>query len=264
MLNKIKLRKFVKYALTICATLILIHLMMLLSGSSAVYIPMQIYYVFHPDESIYCYNINENSLKDISDVTPKKGRSIFFHETSCNSYQSAKIVIKARQACAVESAAKLNPNFQIYLLFTSPGILKFEGTRSDRIIQALLSYENVHILHLDYTRYVKNTPVESLYENGQLKYSAYARSHASDVLRYLTMYKYGGIYLDLDVIVIKSLEDLHENFAGAESQNNVAAGVLRFNPSGIGHEYAKMCLDDLKDNFYGRDWGYNGPGVVTR
>lgn len=82
--------------------------------------------------------------------------------------------------------------------------------------------------------------------------------------RYLTLWKYGGIYLDLDVIVIKSLEDLHPNYAGAESDANVAAGVLNFSPVGHGHQLAKSCLNDLKDHFDGHNWGNNGPGVITR
>lgn len=103
-----------------------------------------------------------------------------------------------------------------------------------------------------------------MYENGRIELSKYARSHASDVLRYLTLYKYGGIYLDLDVIVVKSLEGLHGDFAGAESDAHVAAGVLRFSPNGIGHSHAKMCLLDLSKHFRGDDWGNNGPGVITR
>lgn len=98
-------------------------------------IPTQVYYLFYPQDSIACYRIKSESLPDISDTKPRKGKSIFFHETSCNSYLAGKIVINSRQACAVESAAKLNPNYDVYLLFTAPGIFKFEGTESDQFLQ---------------------------------------------------------------------------------------------------------------------------------
>ncbi|XP_031353901.1 lactosylceramide 4-alpha-galactosyltransferase-like isoform X2 [Photinus pyralis] len=100
--------------------------------------------------------------------------------------------------------------------------------------------------------------------DGKVEASLYARSHASDVLRYLSLWKYGGIYLDLDVIVIKPLQDLPANYAGSESENNVAAGVINFSPDGRGHGFAQRCLEDLRRNFRGKDWGYNGPGVITR
>jgi lactosylceramide 4-alpha-galactosyltransferase len=144
----------------------------------------QFYYYLNPREGIQCYHTKSKTLPDISDDQPARGRSIFFHETSCNSHFSGKICITARQACAVESAARLNPNFEVHLLFASPGIFKFEGTESDRFLQALLSYPNVGINHVDYERYTRGTPVEALYKKGQLETSGYAQSHASDVLRY--------------------------------------------------------------------------------
>lgn len=63
--------------------------------------------------------------------------------------------------------------------------------------------------------------------------SQYLNSHVSDFLRYLSLYKHGGTYLDLDVIVLKSFENMTYNYAGAESENFVAAGVLNFQHDGI-------------------------------
>jgi len=73
----------------------------------------------------------------------------------------------------------------------------------------------------------------------------------------------GGIYLDLDVVVTSSLEDL-TNFAGAEDWDDVAAGVMGFDMSKLGRRVADACVRDLKKNFRGDVWGNNGPGVITR
>lgn len=51
------------------------------------------------------------------------------------------------------------------------------------------------------------------------------------------------------------------NFAGAESVSDVAAGVLSFSYK---HELAEMAVQDLRANYKGYDWGWNGPGVITR
>ncbi|XP_072391096.1 lactosylceramide 4-alpha-galactosyltransferase-like [Diabrotica undecimpunctata] len=228
------------------------------------YIPIKVYRLFYPKDGINCYRIQMPSLPEITEISPRKGKSIFFHETSCRSFFNDKISITARQACAVESAARINPNFDVYLLFTSPGVLKYEGDESDRILMALLRYNNLKLLHLDYDKYTKGTPLEELYSSGKVDNSYYAQSHASDVLRYLTLWKYGGIYLDLDVIVTQSLEDIPPNYAGIESDKNVAAGVLSFDATGKGHTMAESCVNDLKHNFNGQDWGNNGPGVITR
>lgn len=142
-----------------------------------------IFIFFYKTDSIKCYRYTGETIPDISTVDIRKGKSIFFHETSCNSYINGKIVISAREACAVESAAILNPNLDVYLLFTSPGIFKFEDTESDRFLQALQSYKNVKIHHLNYEKYTEGTPLEDLYKNGVIEASQYAMSHASDVLR---------------------------------------------------------------------------------
>lgn len=146
-------------------------------------IPAKIYYYFYPRESISCYRTTRESLPEISDLTPVKGNAIFFHETSCDSYYNNKITITARQACAVESAAKMNPDMEVYLLFTSPGKFNFQRDQSDRLLQALLRYDNIRIKHLNFEKYIKDTPLEALYENGLIESSDFARSHASDVLR---------------------------------------------------------------------------------
>lgn len=56
------------------------------------------------------------------------------------------------------------------------------------------------------------------------------------------LYKWGGTYLDLDVIVQKKLDEVLSNYAGAESDKFVAAGILNFEHEGTGHEIAEMCL----------------------
>lgn len=127
---------------------------------------------------------------------PVPGRSIFFHETSC--FGEDGITITARQACAVESAAIMNPRMTVYLFILSPA--KFSNA-SIHIVNQLKKYENVRIRRIFMDDYVRNTPLEDWYASGVLRASRWPRSHMSDILRYLTLWKFGGIYLDLDVVV---------------------------------------------------------------
>lgn len=48
--------------------------------------------------------------------------------------------------------------------------------------------------------------------------------------------------MDLDVVVQKSFENVEPNFSGAESGEDVAAGVMSFDHNGIGHEIATLCI----------------------
>lgn len=92
-----------------------------------------IFYVSNPSsptissDELFCHDLKQldETLPDISDNPPdERKRNIFFLETTCNSYKIGKLFIRARQACAVESAARLNPHMDVYLLFASPGIIK--------------------------------------------------------------------------------------------------------------------------------------------
>jgi lactosylceramide 4-alpha-galactosyltransferase len=155
---------------------------------------------------IWCYEDEPSNTVDeivsTASPAPPKGKSIFFHETSCASSVHGELVLTARQACAVESAAKMNPGLQVYLLFTAPVHLG-NSSVSNKFVSQLFSYPNVHIRHLNFEKYFTGSPLEEWYKGGALKASRWPRSHASDVLRFLTLWKYGGTYLDLDVVVTR-------------------------------------------------------------
>lgn len=87
-----------------------------------------------------------------------------------------------------------------------------------------------------------DTPMEAWLLRDHLFESQYLNSHVSDFLRYLTLYKYGGTYMDLDVVVQMNLSAISPNYAGAESDNFVAAGVINFDHNGMGHVMAELCV----------------------
>ncbi|XP_076285843.1 lactosylceramide 4-alpha-galactosyltransferase-like [Lasioglossum baleicum] len=220
----------------------------------------------NPQDSnvITCYDFpsRSDSLPDFDPKSefdkPIKDKNIFFHETSC--FDDAGLVLNARQACAVESAAKMNPSMNIYLFFLSQSGI---SNRSQEMFNQLLTYPNVKIRRIFAEEYVKKTPLEQWYKGDVLKRSQWPRSHMSDILRYLTLWKFGGIYLDLDVVVTTSLVNL-TNFAGAEGWDDIAAGVIGFDLTPFGRRVADLCIQDLKANYRGNIWGNNGPGVITR
>ncbi|XP_044733080.1 lactosylceramide 4-alpha-galactosyltransferase-like [Chrysoperla carnea] len=225
----------------------------------------------NPSPDIWCFDeeltepVPPDILPEMSDILPNNRPPIFFIETSCNSRLAGKIVLNSRQACAVESAAKMNPNSDIYVLMVAATTLNVSGdSTNDRIIQSLLSYRNIFFRHISLPNYTKNTLLEKLYQSKVLHYSIYAQSHTSDFLRYLTLWKYGGTYLDLDVVVITQLEKIPQNYAGAEDDTDIAAGIINFDKDGMGHQLAEQCLLDLSSNYKPREWGANGPGVITR
>lgn len=147
-----------------------------------------------------------------------------------------------RQACAIESAALLNPNWDVFVLSAAPVGLPNNTHRIPTIIRALQTYPNIFMRNINLWTYAANTPLAEWFSTDELFTSQYLNSHISDFLRYVSLYKFGGTYLDLDVVVQKTFENLTANYAGAESANFVAAGVINFQHDGIGHEIADMCV----------------------
>lgn len=92
-------------------------------------------------------------------------------------------------------------------------------------------------------RYSAETPMAMWFQSDQLYRSKYLNSHTSDFLRFATMFKFGGIYLDLDVVVLRNFDELPSNFAAAESSRFVAVGAMGFQSNGAGHIIAKQCAE---------------------
>ena len=95
------------------------------------------------------------------------------------------IKLNARQGCAIESAgwrihkkvkqnelmtvlflALMNPDHEVFVLFTSQ--VGFRNTTVLPIIDALLSYPNVHINYLNLTQYAEHTPLDKWMKTGEL------------------------------------------------------------------------------------------------
>lgn len=88
---------------------------------------------------------------------------------------------------------------------------------------------------------------EDFYRSERLRSSMFPIEHTSDFLRLIVLHKYGGIYLDTDVIVQKSFDLLPANFMGLEGYGDGAFiqginnAVIGFQDQ-TGHEVIELCL----------------------
>lgn len=173
------------------------------------------------------------------------------------------MVLEEKAACALESAALTNPDHEIYLLVAAPA--RFAGTNdlNDRLIRALHHYTNVKFARVDVDRYFSGTPVDALFHSGLIESSTYFTVHLSDVMRFVTMWRFGALYFDLDVVTMRSLGHLAPNFAGLENTDRLAAGAIRF-AHGTGRHWVELCLEMLNLTYDPRAWAENANGLLTR
>lgn len=144
-----------------------------------------------------------NSLE----IEPTLGdKHIIFIETRCllddsQSHNGLGLILHKRQSCVIESAAKMNPDYKVYLLYSCP----INGTLEDssEYVKTIFTYPNVNLWKLHIARHFSKTPLEKWDFQAAIKSSEWPNEHSSDVLRFLTLWKYGGTYLDLDVVILK-------------------------------------------------------------
>ncbi|TDX09301.1 glycosyltransferase family 32 protein [Flavobacterium sp. S87F.05.LMB.W.Kidney.N] len=80
----------------------------------------------------------------------------------------------------------------------------------------------------------------------KLAYENKKYAFVSDYVRLKAVYDHGGIYLDTDMFVLKSFDDLlnHSFFIGAENKDLISAGIFG---SEKGHDYIKECFKYYED-----------------
>lgn len=88
----------------------------------------------------------------------------------------------------------------------------------------------------------------------------------SNLIRLAVLYKYGGVYLDTDFIVLKDFSSLR-NSIGAQSIDlngnwtRLNNAVLVFDKK---HPLLYMFMEEFASTFDGNRWGHNGPYLVSR
>lgn len=183
-----------------------------------------------------------------------KGKSIFFHETSCRGN------LTVRQACSVEAAARAHPQWQIYVLFSLPVT---NHALKTTCLKRLQEFPNIQFLRLHVAEYSKGSVVQSVLLN-DVKHSKYPVHHTADILRILTLNKWGGVYLDTDMIVTRSLEQLPLNFIAEETYGDVASGVMSFGNDDVGKTVTGEVLKYISKKYNPKKWSVNGAEAIQK
>ncbi|KAH7966129.1 hypothetical protein HPB49_013913 [Dermacentor silvarum] len=142
---------------------------------------------------------------------------IWFIETSY------KRKLSARQACSIESACRINGDYNVHLLST--GNFSSSDCPYYRILSKLPNFCSAN---LNVSATLAGTPLGAA--EAALDQSPNKVSHLSDFLRYTVLWKRGGVYLDTDVIVIKSLKGIRNTvcYQKTDKHIKVSSAILFF------------------------------------
>jgi lactosylceramide 4-alpha-galactosyltransferase len=208
--------------------------------------------------------LNQQELEEEIDgffsakVIPLNGNNIFFLDTSTS---TENVTINARQACAIESAAISNPLKRIFFVYKSKE--RFKSLTMTKHLEMLMSFPNILITFIDLEKLSVGSPVENFIKSGKLATSEFIEVHTSHILRILLLWKYGGTYIDTDMIVMKKFDSSLTNFACPESEDYMSNAIINLDQK-HGKKYAEIFLEDIATNFNASIYSQTGPFSITR
>ncbi|KAM9315810.1 alpha-1,4-N-acetylglucosaminyltransferase-like [Gastrophryne carolinensis] len=184
-----------------------------------------------------------------------KGNGILFVETT-DRMEPPSLVL-----CAVESAARVYPDRPVAFFMKGLGeiITEEEEKRARKHFPTLLAYDNIYLFPLRAAELFKYTPFWPWYKKINPKKEKYWTHVFSDACRFAMMWKYGGIYMDTDVISLRPIPEDH--FVAAESYRTTSSSVFGLPPF---HSWTWEFMENFVTEYKGEKWGHQGPGVFTR
>ncbi|KAK4025326.1 hypothetical protein OUZ56_014400 [Daphnia magna] len=202
---------------------------------------------------------NSTSQKGLTD------RRIFFHETSGTNE------LKFRQCCAVESAAKNNPDRPVQL-FLRPLFIPCHEHLSNHSsnlfhkplwLDILSNYPNVEAILLNEEHYFAGTPLQRWYDAGKWRKTRHETVHFADYIRFVTMLKGGGLYLDTDVLTLRPFQgDEFRNFLSYDgvAMEAISSGVMHLE---AGHWLATAMMRLLAEEYDPTEFAFHGSEAIS-
>ncbi|XP_047980454.1 lactosylceramide 4-alpha-galactosyltransferase-like [Salvia hispanica] len=171
-----------------------------------------------------------------------------------------------REFLGLETLFQTNPSICLIILSET-----MDSDHGLKILEPLLERGfHVRAMAPDLWDLIKDTPAEIWFNDikkgiknpGEIPLP----QNLSNLIRLAVLYKYGGIYLDTDFIILKNLEGLR-NSIGAQSVDlfgnwtRLNNAILVFDRN---HPILYKFLEEFASTFDGNVWGHNGPYLVSR
>ncbi|CAL5069036.1 unnamed protein product [Urochloa decumbens] len=124
----------------------------------------------------------------------------------------------------------------------------------------------------DFAYLLDGTPAESwlaaVKRGGVKPGSVPLGQNLSNLLRLALLYRYGGAYLDADVVVLRPFAGVLRNAVGAQAVDEATGEWRRLNNAVMvfdaAHPLLREFIAEFAAAFDGSKWGHNGPYLVSR
>ncbi|XP_077147407.1 alpha-1,4-N-acetylglucosaminyltransferase-like [Ranitomeya variabilis] len=198
------------------------------------------------------YNHTENKILS---AVMQQGNGILFVETTDRMDEPSLVL------CSIESAARVYPDRPVVFFMKALGniVTDDDEKKARKHYPTLSIYKNIYFLPLRLEKLFANTPLLPWYKKVNPHREVYWTHVKSDACRFALMWKYGGIYMDTDVISIRPIPE--DNFLAAETFSTTSSSVFGLSSY---HTLTWEFMENFVQNYRGSKWGHQGPGVFTR
>jgi len=110
----------------------------------------------------------------------------------------------------------------------------------------------------------EGTPFKEFYHNRSgAQLGTYGENNKVNALRIAVVYKFGGMYIDADMVFLRDPSSLPYGIS-----TQTAGGKNRYNSAAFklpkGHPMMEKFMTEFVTNYKGGKWGWQGPRLVTR
>ncbi|XP_018013051.2 lactosylceramide 4-alpha-galactosyltransferase [Hyalella azteca] len=187
------------------------------------------------------------------DVTPDVAAyNVYLMETS------SATVVTPRALCGLESYCNHNPGAHVWFLVTSQYL---ESTTLAELMSLQATYPNLCVAHLNFSSLFQDTPLLELYLSQRFNRTSFLANNLCNMGRLAIVYKFGGLYTDMDVIALRPLMPAANFIALQDDKSgylNAAIHYLRRQ-----HPMSMKIMEHIAANYKGNVWGANGPTAQT-
>ncbi|XP_068136510.1 alpha-1,4-N-acetylglucosaminyltransferase-like [Hyperolius riggenbachi] len=199
--------------------------------------------------------IGSDSVAFTTTAILRQGNGILFMETT-DRMEPPPLVL-----CVIESAARIYPDRPVVYFMKGLGNITTEEEEENtrRHFPTLSSFPNVYFFPLRMDELFNNTPLMTWFKKTDPKKERYWTHVSSDACRFAMIWKYGGIYMDTDVISIRPIPEA--DFLAGEHSQSTSSAVFGLSPH---HNLTWQFMESFVENYRGDKWGHQGPVVFTR
>lgn len=188
------------------------------------------------------------------------GKNVFLLDTKTDANKKdEEVELSSRVACAIESAARAENDRKVTLLYASQE--RFTELSDSPLTDALLSYSNVYFHSANITELSVGSPMEHFFRSNTLASSKHPLEHFSDAARLVVLWKFGGVYIDSDVIVRRSFDSVPSNFV-CKLLSEFGNSVMAF--SHEGRDLLELFMEEFANFYQPSPYTANGSKIMTR